>query len=144
MSAENKVLCRRWFEEVWNKGREAAIDELLAADGLAYGLGERGQALRGPEPFKGFYRVFRGAFPDLHLTIDDMLAEGDKVLVRFSGTGTHQGDHLGVPATRRPVTFTGMTLVRCQDGKLVEGWNNFDLYGLLTQVGAVPLVKVPV
>src|ERR1700730_15519305 len=127
MSQENKALLRRWFEEVWNKGRAEAIDEMFAADGIAHGLSDDAEnPLKGPAGFKPFHEIFRGALPDIEVVVEDMLAEGDLVAARCSVRGKHTGDHLGVAATNAPVDVTGMSIVRIQDGKLVEAWNNFD------------------
>ena len=135
MSAENKALVQRWFDRVWNEGRAEAIDEMFAADGVAHGLG---QDLRGPSEFKVFHATFRGAFPDVRVEIDDMIAEGDKVAYRFTATGTHRGGDLGFAATGRPVRFLGMGSVRIANGRIVEGWNVLDQLGMLTQLGVVP------
>jgi steroid delta-isomerase-like uncharacterized protein len=142
MSTENKALAYRWFEEVWNKGRVEAIDEMLDPNMIAHGLGKDGSDLRGTDGFKIFHTKFRGAFPDIRITVEDVIAEGDRVAIRFSGSASHRGDHLGVPATQRPVTFTGMAFIRCRNGKIVEGWNNFDVMGLMQQIGAAPSADV--
>ena len=134
MSAENKAMVRRWFEEVWNKGREGAVDELLHARAVVHGLGPD---LQGPDGFKGFHRAYRNAFPDVRIQIEAIVSEGDTVAVRWAGTGTHQGDGLGFPATGRQVQFRGMTFARVENGKLVEGWNTFDQLGMLQQLGVV-------
>jgi steroid delta-isomerase-like uncharacterized protein len=136
MSAENKALVRRWFEEVWNKGREAAIDDMLNSRATVHGLGAD---LQGPEAFKGFHRAYRNAFPDVKIHIEDIVAEGDTVAARWTGTGTHRGDGLGFAATDRHVQFRGMLFVRVENGKLVEGWNNFDQLGMMQQLGTVNL-----
>lgn len=127
MSTESKDLIRRWFEEVWNKGREDAIDEMFAADGVAHGLTEeRDKTMRGPEQFKPFYRAFRSAFPDLEVVVEDTIAEGDKLAARCTVRGKHQSDSLGFAATGLTTDFTGITIVRIERGKIVEAWNNFD------------------
>jgi len=136
MSAENKALVRRWFEEVWNQGRAASIDEMLASDAAVHGLGP---SLRGPSEFKPFQAMYRGAFPDIDLQVDDVLAECDLVAARWSGVGTHQGDGLGFMATSKRAQFKGLTIVRVRDGKIVEGWNSFDQLGMLQQLGVVTL-----
>jgi steroid delta-isomerase-like uncharacterized protein len=136
MSAENKAMIRRWFEEVWNKGREAAIDELLHARAVVHGLGP---APMGPEAFKEFHRAYRNAFPNVKIQIEAIVTEADTVAARWAGTGTHQGDGLGFPATGRQVQFRGMTFARVENGKLVEGWNSFDQLGMLQQLGIVNL-----
>ncbi|HYP54636.1 MAG TPA: ester cyclase [Pyrinomonadaceae bacterium] len=139
MSAEeNAAIVRRWFEEVWNKGREEAIDELLAEDGVAHGLpDESGGSLRGPSGFKPFFRKFRESFPNIEVTVEDTVAEGDRVAARCAVRGRHEGDALGVAATRRDVHFTGICIVRVKDGRIVEAWNNFDFMSLFQQLGAI-------
>ena len=135
MSEQNKQLVRRWFEEVWNKGRADAIDEMFAADGRAYGLGENPEDAMGPSGFRDLHTMFRGAFPDMTIVVEDMIAEGDKVAARCSVRGKHQGDHLGVARTDAPVDFTGIAIVRICDGKIVEAWNNFDFMRMNRQLG---------
>jgi steroid delta-isomerase-like uncharacterized protein len=136
MSEENKALLRRWFEEVWNQGRSDAIDEMFAADGVAHGLSDdAANPIKGAADFKPFHQTFRGAFPDIKVTVEDIIAEGDKVAARCSVRGKHTGDHLGVAASNAPVAFTGMAIVRIRDGKIVEAWNNFDFLSLNRQIG---------
>ena len=137
MSEENKALVRRWFDEVWNKGRAEAIEEMFASDGLAYGLAADPEEAVDPQAYKIFYNTFRGAFPDIIVNVEDMVAEGDKVAARCSVRGKHSGDHLGIAATHTPVDFTGITIVRIKDGKIVEAWNNFDFMRMNRQIGAL-------
>ena len=137
MSTENKALVQRWFDEVWNHGRVEAIDELLAPDSLVHGLGEG--EMRGAAAFKPFHAAYREAFPDVRIQIDDMVAEGDKVAFRWTGTASHRGNSLGFAATHRNVQFQGMGIIRVRNGKLVEGWNTFDQLGMLQQLGIVQL-----
>ena len=142
MSEENKALFQRWFEEVWNKGRAEAIDEMFAADGVAHGLTDAsGAELRGPAHFREFHRSFREAFPDIRVTVEDVLAEGDKVSGRCSVRGTHRSDALGFAVTNRAVAFDGMCIVRIRDGQIVEAWNNFDFLSMYQQLGAVEFTK---
>jgi len=132
----NKALIRRWFEEVWNKGRVAAIAELFAAEGVAHGLSdEPGKTMKGPDDFTPFHSIFRGAFPDIEVVVEDTIAEGDLVAARCSVRGRHTGDHLGIAASNAPVKFTGMAIVRIRDGKIVEAWNNFDFLAMNKQIG---------
>lgn len=139
--ADNKALVHRWFEEVWNQGREKTIDELLGANIVAFGLGEGGTQVRGPAEFKTFFRNLKNAFPDLHITIEDTIAERDEVAVRILIEGTHQGEGLGIPATGRRFRVSGICVIQLKDGKLVVGWNSWDQLGLLQQLGAVPAPK---
>jgi steroid delta-isomerase-like uncharacterized protein len=136
MSEENKELLRRWFEEVWNKGRAEAIDEMLAEDGVAHGLSDDpAKPIVGPSDFRPFHTLFREAFPNMIIVVEDMVAEGDKVAARCSVRGRHEGEFMGRTATQSPVEFTGMTIVRIDNGKIVEAWNNFDFMSLHKQVG---------
>ncbi len=136
MSIENKTLVRRWFEEVWNKGRVAAIDEMLASHTVMHGLGDD---LHGATDFKRFHSGYRNAYPDVTIQIDDLVAEGDMVAVRWTAKGTHRGEGLGFAPTGRQVEFGGMGFARVTDGKLIEAWNNFDQLGMLQQLGVVNL-----
>lgn len=137
MSAENKALVRRWFQEVWSNGRVEAIDEMLGSGAVVHGLG--GPDLHGPNGFKPFHAAYRDAFPDVTIEVDDIVAEGDIVAVRWSAAGTHRGAGLGVAATGTQVRFCGMAFVRVEGGKLVEGWNSFDQLGMFQQLGIVSL-----
>ncbi len=138
MSEKNKALVRRWFDEVWNQGRADAIPELFAADGIAHGLSDdAANPLRGPAGFLPFHAQFREAFPDIEVVVEDQIAEGDMVATRCSVRGKHGGDSLGFAATQAPVEFTGVTITRIKDGKIVEAWNNFDFMKMYRQVGAI-------
>ena len=135
MPADYEALTHRWFEEVWNKGRAEVIDEMMAEDVVAHGLGEGGGDIVGTSAFKAFHAQFKGAFPDMHITVEDVISAGDRSACRFSGTGTHTGGHLGMEATGRRVTFTGVAFTRWRDGKVVEVWNNGDIAGIMQQIG---------
>jgi steroid delta-isomerase-like uncharacterized protein len=136
MTQQNKDLVRRWFEEVWNKGRALAVDEMLAENGVIHGLdGE----MRGPAAFKVFHAAFRAGFPDITIHIEDMVAEGDVVAVRWTAAATNKGNMDGFAATQKRIQITGMGFARVAHGKLVEGWNNFDQFGMFQQVGVVNL-----
>jgi steroid delta-isomerase-like uncharacterized protein len=140
MSKENEAFIRRWFEEVWNKGREEAIDEMFGEEAVAHGLSdESGQPLRGPGEFKPFFRRFRDAFPEIEVRVEDTVSEGDRVAARCAVRGRHRGDTLGFAATDKPVEFAGITIVRISEGKIVEAWNHFDFMSMYTQLGALRL-----
>jgi len=139
-ASDNVALVRRWFEEVWNKGRAEAIEEMFDEEGVAHGLAdESGAALRGPANFGVFHRKFREAFPGIEVIVEDAISEGDKVAARCTVRGRHEGDTLGFAATRQPVEFTGMTFARVSGGKIVEAWNNFDFMAMFQQLGALRL-----
>ena len=136
MSETNKALMRRWFEEVWNQGRSEAIDELLADDVVIHGLVDAaGNPVHGAEAFREFHRQFRGAFPNMHITVEDVIAEGDRAVARCDVRGQHSGDHLGFKATNAPVQFGGIAIVRIENGKIAEAWNQFDFMEMNKQLG---------
>jgi steroid delta-isomerase-like uncharacterized protein len=138
MKKEYGNILDRWFEEVWNDGRAEAIDELAAPDIVSHGLVDaRGNDIAGREAFKAFWRQFRGAFPDVHVDVEDAINEGDKVMVRCTVRGTHTGEGMG-PATGKKITFTGMCLARVKVGQFVEVWNSFDFLALYQQLDLVP------
>ncbi len=112
MTETNKALFRRWFREVWNEGREATIDELFAESGVAYGLGDTEAEVRGPAQLKPFVRNLRSSFPDLQISIHDIMAEEDKVMVRILVEGTHSGSGLGVPPSGRRIRVAGIVVTR--------------------------------
>src|ERR1700730_12446955 len=137
MTVEKNVeLMKRWFEEVWNKGRKETIFELLAEDAVGHGQLEDGNELRGPAGFVPLFERMRGAFPDIKMVVEDAFGVEDQVVVRWSATMTHRGDHLGVPASDKTVRLGGVTIVRIRNGQVVEGWDNWDQLGMLRQIGA--------
>ncbi len=137
MSAEeNKALARRVIEEMFNKGNLDVADELLAPDYVDHDPAMP-EDIRGPEGFKEYVSAFRSAFSDLHVEIEDQIAEGDLVATRWTGTGTHDGEFAGIPPTGNRVTLPGMEIVRISDGKLVEGWEGYDSMTMMRQLGVV-------
>lgn len=138
MSEANKLLIRKWFDEVWNNGRTETIDELMVEDAVVHGLSnETGDDLIGPAAFREFHSAFYNAFPGIKVSVDDTVAEGDKVAARCTVTATHTGHTLGFSATQRPVSISGMAIVRVKDGKIVEAWNSFDFLTLYQQLGVL-------
>lgn len=142
MSEENKQLVRRWFEEVWNQKNASAIDRMYHPEGRSHGV-PTNEVLMGPEQFKQFHRTYVGAFPDMHFELNDVIAEGDKVAVRWTNTATHRGNELGFPATGKRVTLEGSSFLVIRDGKIYEGWNQMELQGMLQslKIAAEELVK---
>jgi steroid delta-isomerase-like uncharacterized protein len=133
---ENKALVRRYLDEAWNKGNVGIIDELMANDYARYMSGPVQPLDR--EGQKQRITAFRKALPDLYLAIDDLIAEGDKVVFRITLRGTNQGAFMGIPPTGKPMTVTAIDVVRFADGKIVEHWGQMDSLGLMQQLGAVP------
>ena len=133
MSAENKAIIRRLFDEVVNGGDLATIDELFAPTYFRQDPDSPGLP-PGPEVFKQLITTYRTAFPDLHVTVDDLIdAEDDRVVVRWTARGTHQGEFLGMVPTGRPVVFTGISIYPLVGGKIAEDWVNRDTHGLKEQ-----------
>jgi steroid delta-isomerase-like uncharacterized protein len=137
MSSKNSSLIRHWFEQVWNQGKFEVIDQMSHSHARGHGQVEHGRQIDMSE-FKQLWNMLRAAFPDLRFTIHDTIEEGDKVAARWTATMTHKGTFLGVAPTGRTATITGISLQRFEDGKIVEGWDNWDQLGLLVQIGAVP------
>jgi len=133
---ENKRLYRRWFEEVVNTGNLAVADELLAADYVLHFPGIPTPLDR--EQHKGLVAMFRAGFPDWHEAVEEMIGEGDKVVARLTGRGTHRGEFQGIPPTGKRVTASGIGIGRIAGGKIVETWAAYDALGLMQQLGAVP------
>jgi steroid delta-isomerase-like uncharacterized protein len=135
MSLEtNKECIRQFFQRIWNDGEEAAIDEFIAEEAAGndpdFGIGREG--------FRRQWRQWRAAFPDLHFAVEELVAEGDTVVSRWTLTGTHRGEFMGVPATGRAIRVGGMSLDHLRDGKLVSGFDGWDALGLRRQLGALP------
>lgn len=136
---ENKVIARRFFHGAWDNGDMALVSELTAPGAVDHStVGGIDHSTIGPESFKQIVTMFRTAMPDAHLTIEDEIAEGDRVVHRWRLQGTHQGPLMGIPPTGKRLTFTGTTVVRMANGKLAERWANVDELGLLQQLGVVP------
>ena len=138
VSEQNKELARRSIEEIWNQGKLAVIDELVASTATFHDPSVPGGKFTGPEGMRQFLQIYRGAFPDVRITVDDQIAEGDKVVTRWTATGTHKGALMGIAPTNKFATVTGVDIERYQGGRVVEGWSNYDMLGLLQQLGVVP------
>jgi steroid delta-isomerase-like uncharacterized protein len=132
---ENCHVMQRWFDEVWNSGREETIEELLAADAPIQGLGAASETVVGTAGFREFYKQLRGAFRDINIVVNEAIGESDLVAFRWIAGATHTGGELGITPTNKKVTFTGMTFARIRDGKVVAAWNNWDMMGLMHQLG---------
>ena len=141
MSKENAALAHRWFEEVWNKKRLDAIAEM--ADPKAVGHGQQlHDGLINLDDFGAFASHLQSAFPDLKVTIEDTITEGDRVVLRWQLHMTHTGQFLRYPPTNKQVNISGITIFRMANGKIIAGWDKWDQLGLLEQIEAVP-VQVP-
>ena len=137
MATDSVKFVETWFEEVWKKGNLNAVDSMLAPDAVMHGLGGADTDVAGPAGFKPFVEQLRGAFPDIEVRIEQTIEQGDLIASRWVATMTHQGDQLGPAATNRRVQVTGMSIARLKDGKMVEGWNNWDTMAMMEQIGAL-------
>ena len=131
---ENKSLIRRFCEEVWNHGRLDVVMEIFAEDYVRHDL-RPGNPLPGPEGQKRIAADFRAAFPDLHMTLDLIAAEGDLVVTRWTTAGTHTGQWGSIAPTGKRAVFSGVNIYRIKNGKVVELWNHRDDLGLMQQLG---------
>lgn len=137
MSKENKALAHRWFEQVWNKKRLETIDEM--AHPKVVGQGQvLHDGLIDLEEFRKFAQHLQSAFPDMRVKIEDTIAEGDRVVVRWQARMTHSGQFLHYPPTQKKVAISGITILSIENGKIAAGWDKWDQLGLLEQIGAVP------
>lgn len=137
MSVENKELIRRSVEAVWNGRNVDAVDDIVARDFIVHAP-TPDKEIRGPEGIRQQFGMLRAAFPDLEFKIEDQVAEGDRVVTRWTATGTHQGEFQGIPPTGNRVQINGVDIDRIADGKVIECWMNMDELGLMQQLGAVP------
>jgi steroid delta-isomerase-like uncharacterized protein len=141
MSEGNKNLARRFMEEVYNKGNVDLIDKVVAPDYVDHDPNSPEGMGGGADGAKQFVEMYRSAFPDLQMTVEDLIAEGDKVVVRWTARGTHQGELMGIPPSGNRVEVTGISVDRIEGGKFVEGWANYDALGMMQQIGAVPTAE---
>ena len=142
MSEQNKFLERRLIEEVWSRGNFAVVDELVAGDYLGHSSTQGPESAKdethGREGYRQFYAGLRHAFPDLQVTVEDQIAEGDRVVTRWTARGTHQGEFQGIPPSGKHGAITGITIDRIADGKVVECWTNADDLGMMRLLGVIP------
>jgi steroid delta-isomerase-like uncharacterized protein len=131
---------RRLVEEGFNDGNLALADSLIAADAVNHDPAEPAhmRGLRGPEVFKRTIQMYRTAFPDVRMTVDDVIAAGDKVVLRWHSEGTHRGELEGLAPTGARGSVTGISIDHWKDGKVVESWTEWDNLGLARQLGAAP------
>ena len=133
---ENKAVTLRILDEVWSKGNLDVIDEVVDVN-YVYHEPYAGE-IRGHEGLRQLVTMYRTGYPDLQFTSEDLIAEGDKIVQRWSCVGTHQGELMGLPATGKRTTTKGINIIRYEGGKVVEEWSNWDALGWLQQLGVVP------
>jgi steroid delta-isomerase-like uncharacterized protein len=136
---QNKATARRWFQDIIIQGKMSVADEIFAANHVVHDPhSPPGGWPNGPESLKTIAGPFHSAFPDLNVTIEDQIAEGDKVVTRWSAVGTNAGPLQGMPPTGKKVCVTGANVARFAGGKIAESWFNFDMLTLLRQLGVIP------
>jgi steroid delta-isomerase-like uncharacterized protein len=134
---EREALARRFFEDGFNEGRIDALDEVMSDDLQLHDPSLQSD-LRGPAAAREVIETYRGAFPDVHMTIDDVVEQRDRVVIRWTARGTHTGELNGLAPTDRAVEVTGITIQRIAGNRVAEAWSNWDTLGLLQQIGASP------
>jgi steroid delta-isomerase-like uncharacterized protein len=140
---ENIELMKRWYREVWREAKNETIFELVAPHASLHGQTGPEAEIKGPEGFVAFAAHIRDAFSDTEVVVQDIFGADDKVAIRWVATGTHTGSGLGVPPSGRRITVGGITIARILDGKIVEGWDNWDRLGMLEQIGAYTHPETP-
>jgi steroid delta-isomerase-like uncharacterized protein len=132
---ESKAISRNFIEEVFNQGNLEVVDQLVASEYVNH-VG--GTEVRGRDGMKQFVTTYRAALPDYHCSIEDQIAEGDKVVTRWTARGTQEGELMGIPPTGRHVSLSGVVIDRLANGRLAETWLEADVLGMLQQLGVVP------
>jgi steroid delta-isomerase-like uncharacterized protein len=140
MSQHNAQLVQRAIDEIWNRGNYALLGE-IAADDIVIHASPPGEDIQGHEGIVQFYGALRAAFPDLHFRVEDQIAAGDRVVTRWTASGTHAGEFQGIPPTGKAVRITGIDIDRFVDGKVVECWPEVNELGLLQQLGVLPAME---
>jgi steroid delta-isomerase-like uncharacterized protein len=137
LTNEAAALMRRWFQEVWNEGKESTIDEMFGADSVMWGVNRPDVASRGPAEFRVFYDAMRKTFSDMHIELEDVTQQGDIAYTRFTVTAKHSGEGLGLAPSGKTIKLVGMCALRAENGKIVEGWNVWDQVGLARELGVL-------
>ena len=136
MAHDVRTLARRWFEEVWKASGEPTIDELMDEGAIGH---MEGIEVRGPAAFKAARAQLLGAFPDLGIYVEEIVADGDNAVVRWNVAASHEGDDLGIPASHRHVRFRGITWLKFRDGRIIEGWDAWNQGALIQELAAAEI-----
>ncbi|MBK8028483.1 MAG: ester cyclase [Chloroflexi bacterium] len=130
-----RALVSRIWDDIWNLGKLEACREVFHQNYVGH---LPLMTVHGPDEFANLVRMYRQGFPDVHLTVDDYIASGDRVVVRWTSRGTHEGELMGMAASHKPMVMMGISIFRMQDGLVAEEWEGFDTLGMMKQVGAIP------
>jgi steroid delta-isomerase-like uncharacterized protein len=136
MSAENKAIIRRLYEEIWNKRKVELVSEIISPSHALQAPNVSGSAV-GPEAYKRQLMLFFAGYPDVHFLVEDTIAEADKVVACWTLSGTHRGEYLGIPATNKKVSVDGITIHHIANGKIMDSYSNWDALGMMQQLGVI-------
>jgi steroid delta-isomerase-like uncharacterized protein len=136
---QNKSIVRRWVEEGWNKGNLALIDQLFAPNFVQHEPPP--ETVTNREALRPYVSAYLSAFPDLRFSIDDLIAEGDKVVWRFTAKGTNNGPLMGMPPSGKNCIITGQIILRLENSRMVEAWLNLDALGMMQQLGVIQMAQ---
>jgi steroid delta-isomerase-like uncharacterized protein len=142
MTLENKAIVRRLYEEMWNQRKLEVLNELVSPSHALHAPNFSGSAI-GPEAYKRLASEFFAGIPDLHWTIEDTIAEQDKVVVCWTFSGTHRGDYMGIPATNKKVSSEGITVHHIAGGKIMDSYGYWDVLCMMQQLGVAPALGQP-
>jgi steroid delta-isomerase-like uncharacterized protein len=137
-AAENRALARRFFDDVFNKGDLRTVDQIFARDYVGHSSANLNRPIKGPAGIKRFVTMYRKAFPDIQFTFEDVISRGDKIVVRWTTEGTHEGEIFGMAPTGKRMTVTGIGIAHVVDGRIRVSHSQVDMLGLARQLGAVP------
>ena len=137
MAGDNKARNKHFIEEIWTKGNYGLVPEFIAPGFVAHDPSAP-FPIRGPEGYVQWVAAYRNAFPDVVFSVEDQVAEGDKIALRWTAQGTHVGPLMGIPPTGRTIQISGAVILRFAGGRAVESWGNWDALGMLQQIGAIP------
>lgn len=138
MSEDNKVVVRRFLERVFTGGDLGLVDDIFAPDYALHDPDVPGE-VRGPEGVRRYVAMYRGAYPDTRFAVEDQIAEGDRVVTRWTASGTHEGELMGIAPTGRVVTISGIEVDLVSGGRIAETWVVYDALGMMQQLGVVPV-----
>jgi steroid delta-isomerase-like uncharacterized protein len=142
MSSINKAIIRRLYDEVWNERKVEVIKEIISPSHALHGPTFSGSSI-GPEAYKRQVLLFLAGYPDLHWTIEDTIAENDKVVACWTISGTHRGEYMEIPATNKKVSIDGITIHHIAGGKIMDSYSNWDVLGMMQQLGVVSALGLP-
>ena len=142
MAPNNAAIARQWFEQFWNQKNFDTIEKLVAPNCRLHGHADN-DAVVGMAEFRQFAQALQKAFPDIRIEVEETISEGDRTVARWVSRGTHRSDFMGIPASGKTIVVRGTSVIRFADGKMVESWDNWDKFGMLQAIGALPEISAP-